>query len=176
MQKPLKSVDNQSDWIIIGRFGRPQGLKGFVRVISFTDPTNNILDYTPWYVNVRGLWNPVKLVSVETHTKFILVQVDGHLQREQASALTNCDIAIEHRQLPKLPTDDYYWHELIGMQVINKDGCLLGTVTEILATGSNDVLVIMGEKRHLVPYLPGEFVTQVDVIKRIIDVDWDLDF
>lgn len=176
MKKLLKQVSNQSDWVVIGRFGRPQGLKGFVRVISFTETPNNILDYTPWHVDIRGVWQPIKITDVESHAKFILVQIEDYSQREQVALLTNCNIAVQYHQLPALPKNDYYWRDLIGMQVTNQDGHLLGVVTEMLATGSNDVLIITGDKRYLVPYLPGEFVVKIDAEKRMIHVHWDVDF
>ncbi|MDP3705585.1 MAG: ribosome maturation factor RimM [Legionellaceae bacterium] len=169
-------MDNDNSWIVIGRFGRPQGLKGFIRVISFTEPQQNIVSYTPWYIKLDGAWQPVKLLEIEKHSKFILVQVDGYQQREQVSLLTNIDIVVQRAKLPSLPPGDYYWHELTGMKVVNKEGLLLGDVTDIVATGSNDVLVVVGEKRHLIPYLLGEYVINIDDNQRLITVDWDADF
>lgn len=169
-------MNNPTDWVVVGRFGRPQGLKGLVRVISFTQPTENIIDYMPWHVAIRGEWQPIRINAVETHTRFILVQVEGYTQREQVGLLTNCDIAIQPQQLPVLPEDEFYWHNLIGMHVVNQNNQVLGTVVDIIATGSNDVLIVSGEKRHLVPYIPGEFVVQVDKAAGCILVNWDADF
>ncbi len=176
MKKPLKKVSDQSDWVVVGRFGRPQGLKGFVRVISFTEVPENILEYIPWHVEIRGTWKPIKIVKVEPNAKLILVRVEGYAEREQVAVLTNCNIGVQSHQLPVLPKNDYYWRDLIGMQVSNKDGQTLGIVTEMLATGSNDVLIITGDKRYLVPYLPGEYVLEVDSEQRVIHVDWDVEF
>ncbi|MDP3561091.1 MAG: ribosome maturation factor RimM [Legionellaceae bacterium] len=169
-------MDKNNDWIVVGRFGRPQGLKGFIRVISFTEPQPNIMEYNPLYINVKGEWEPLRLTGLEEHTKFILVQVDGYQQREQIASLTNKDIAIRREQLPDLPPHEFYWHELTGMKVVTLEGHCLGRVTDIIATGSNDVLVVTGEKRHLIPYLLDDFVVKIDKDQQTITVDWDADF
>ena len=169
-------MDNDTDWIVIGRFGRPQGLKGFVRVISFTEPQHNIVSYAPWYIKPHGALQPLKLLAVETHNKFILAQVEGYSQREEVALLTNTDIVIQRTKLPILIPGEYYWHELIGMKVETKEGLLLGDVVEMLSTGSNDVLVVVGEKRHLIPYIVDEFIMQINDEDRVITADWDPDF
>jgi 16S rRNA processing protein RimM len=169
-------VNSQDNWIIIGRFGRPHGIKGFVTVHSFADPPENILRYTAWHAFLQKQWQPIKLLSVEVHNKSIIALVEGYPERETAARLTNVEIAINAEQLADLKPGEYYWHQLIGMKVINKEGLSLGQVTEIIPTGSNDVLVVQGEKRHLIPYLPGEFVINIDASQKVITVDWDLDF
>ena len=169
-------MSNDSDWVIVGRFGRPHGIKGFITVVSFTDPRDNIMQYKDWHIQLHDHWQPLDLLHLEMNNKFILTQVAGYQEREDVARLTNKDIAIKRDQLPVLEQGDYYWHELIGMRVQNIEGASLGTVTEIMSTGANDVLVVVGEKRQLVPYLPGRSVITVDNSQRVITVDWDLDF
>ena len=165
-----------NDWVIVGRFGRPHGIKGLVTVISFTEPRDNILSYTDWHANINYQWQPLKLLHLEMNNKSILTQVEGYQTRETVAQLTNIDIAVKRHQLPALQQGEYYWHQLIDMRVVTKEGLNLGTVTEIMATGANDVMVVVGEKRHLIPYLPGSAVISVDDTKCLITVDWDLDF
>ena len=169
-------MDTNNDWVIIGRFGRPHGLKGFVSVISFTEPRDNILRYTDWHGYFNAQWQPLKLLHLEMNNKFILAQVDGYHERETSARLTNINVAVRREQLPVLQPGEYYWDQLVGMQVINQQGVLLGAVTEIMPTGANDVLVVVGEKRHLIPYLPDRWVIDVNDSQRIITVDWDADF
>ena len=164
------------DWVIIGRFGRPHGLKGFVAVNSFTDPHDNILRYTDWHGLINQKWQPLTLGNIEINNKSILAKVEGYSAREQVAALTNIDIAIKRQQLPELKTNEFYWHQLLDMQVVNVRGVDLGQLVEIMSTGSNDVLVVMGKKRHLIPYLPEVVVINIDEDKKIITVDWDEDF
>jgi 16S rRNA processing protein RimM len=164
------------DWVIVGRFGRPHGIKGFIRVLSFTDPHENLLSFPTWYIQQNQTWTPVLRLNTELSHKTIVTQIKGFVEREDVSALTNCDIAIPGTELPVLEPDEYYWHELEGMHVVHKDGHPLGVVRELMMTGSNDVLVVEGERRHLIPYLLDDVVLQVDRIKRIITVNWDVDF
>lgn len=169
-------MNKVSDWIVIGRFGRPHGLKGFVTVHSFTEPRDNILRYTDWHAYINKQWQALKLLRVEMNEKSILAQLEGYNEREQAATLSNIEIAVSREQLPPLKEGEYYWHDLVGMQVVNQQGILLGTIKEIMPTGSNDVLVVEGDKRHLIPYLPGQFVFDINPSQRVITVDWDVDF
>ncbi|RMX17956.1 ribosome maturation factor RimM [Legionella jordanis] len=169
-------MDKLADWIVIGRFGRPHGIKGFVTVHSFTEPRDNILQYTDWHAYINKQWQALKIVRVEMTEKSILVRLEGFNEREQAAALGNVEIAVSRDQLPNLEEGEYYWHELVGMQVVNQQGILLGVVKEIMPTGSNDVLVVVGEKRHLIPYLPGQFILDIDSERAVISVDWDVNF
>jgi 16S rRNA processing protein RimM len=167
---------NDTDWIIVGRFGRPHGIKGLITVISFTEPRENILRYAPWYTHAKNTWQPVKLLRVDVTNKSILAQIEDLREREQVALLTNVEIAIRRDQLPTLESGQYYWHQLVGMLVINAQGESLGSVIEIMPTGSNDVLVVEGEKRYLIPYLLEQFILGVDETNRQITVDWDKDF
>lgn len=169
-------MNNQTNWITVGRFGRPHGIKGFVTIHSFTEPRDNILRYTDWYVFLNMEWQPIQLLSVEVQNKAIIAQVKGYPERESVARLTNLEIAVAKEQLAQLEPGEYYWHDLIGMAVVNQKGDSFGTVTEIMPTGSNDVLVVQGEKKHLIPYLPGQFVTSINIEQNLITVDWDLDF
>lgn len=169
-------MDNAADWLVIGRFGRPHGIKGLITVVSFTEPRENILGYAHWHVGKNTQWEPLNGLQTTVNNKFILAQIEGYHDRDQVALLTNLEIAIKREQLQTLNADEYYWHELVGMQVVNRLGEILGDVTEMLATGSNDVLVVQGERRHLIPYLPGEVLIDINASQRVITVDWDADF
>ncbi len=169
-------MSDDSDWVVVGRFGRPHGVKGFVTVLSFTEPRDNILHYTDWHARLNNQWQPLPLQNLEMNNKFILTQVEGYRDRDEVARLTNIEIAVKREQLPVLQQGEYYWHQLQGMNVVSLQGVLLGSVSEMMATGSNDVLVVIGEKRHLIPYLPGRSIIEVDDSQRVITVDWDTDF
>ena len=169
-------MDKQANWIVVGRFGRPHGIKGFVTVHSFTDPADNILRYTDWHVYLNNQWQAVKLLCVEVNNKTIIAQIEGYPEREVVSRLTNAEIAVQKNQLPELDPGEYYWHQLVGMNVINQKGESFGKVIELMPTGANDVLVVQGEKKHLIPYLPGLYVINIDDSQKIITVEWDMDF
>lgn len=167
---------NETNWVVVGRFGRPHGIKGFVTVQSFTEPNDNILKYTDWHAFVNKQWQPIKLLCVEVHHKAIIAQIENYPTRESVSHLTNLEIAVDKLQFAKLEPGEYYWHQLIGMKVFNSQGDSFGTVTEILPTGANDVLVVQGDKRYLIPYLPDLYIKDINNTQQVITVDWDLDF
>ncbi len=169
-------MNTLEDWVIVGRFGRPHGIKGLVTVYSFTEPNDNILSYSDWHAYLNYSWQPIKVLSVQIHTKSIVAQIEGFSEREAVARLTNVEIAIHKAQLATLAAGEYYWHQLVGMKVINQQGLSFGQVIEVMPTGSNDVLVVQGEKRYLIPYLLGQFIIEIDDKTQTITVDWDMDF
>ena len=169
-------MDKSPNWVIVGRFGRTHGIKGNIIVHSFTEPYDNIKRYTPCYAYIDQQWRQIKFTHFDVKAKNIIAQVEGYETQEHDAKLTNVDIAIENGQLAALSTDEYYWHELVGMQVVNLTGEKFGEVSAILPTGSNDVLVVQGERRHLIPYILEQFIISIDRKSRLITVDWDIDF
>lgn len=166
----------ESQHIIIGRFGRPHGIKGLITVHSFTEPRDNMLSYADWMIFLNGQWRTVELLETKTQGKHILALVKGFEDRNLCEQLTNKDIAIHASALPELDDDSFYWHELTGMTVVDSTGVTLGVVQELMPTGANDVLVVEGEKRHLIPWLMGRYITSVNRKTRVIQVDWDSEF
>ena len=166
----------ESEWIIVGRFCRPHGIKGSIAVLSFTEPRENILQYNEWHVQKKEQWIPITRISDEITHKHLLTHIKGYPEREDVASLTNLDIAVRREELPDLDPGEHYWHELMGMTVVHQDGTVFGTVTEIMETGSNDVFVVEGEHRYLIPYLPDTVVLQIDLATRQITVNWDVDF
>lgn len=161
--------------IIVGRFGKTFGLLGWIKIISFTYPEENILKLKPWFIKRNGDWEEFSFKEGKKKANGITLKLPDCNSPEEAALYTNIEIGVLKEQLPKLENDEYYWHDLVGLDVINQNGVKLGTVKEVIATGSNDVLVITGEKRHLVPYL-SNVIQHIDLDKKIIKVDWDEDF
>jgi 16S rRNA processing protein RimM len=108
------------------------------------------------------------------HGKDVIIKLAGINTPEEARLLTGKLIAITRSQLPALDQNEYYWSDLIGLTVVNKDGTVYGKVAYLIETGSNDVLVVKGDKEHAIPYLYGSVVLNVDLEKQQILVDWEL--
>lgn len=162
--------------IIIGKLAGVYGIKGWLKVISYTEPLENILNYKPLFIQQNNQWREVKLMQGKRHGKGLIVQLAGFETPESARILVGTEIAISRQQLPALAKGEYYWTDLEGLTVINQTNITLGKVTQVMATGANDVLVVQGEKRHLIPFLTAQTVVSVDLEKQIINVDWDADF
>jgi len=160
----------------MGRIAAPYGVMGWVRVSAFTAEPENLLTYTPWYLKMAGQWQPVEVLAGKEHGKGLVVQLAGCQDRDAAAALSGTDIGVYRSQLPAPEKDEYYWSDLVGLQVFTLEGGLLGIVDHLLETGANDVLVIRGEREHLVPFVSGQVINSVDLDAGAIVVDWDPDF
>jgi 16S rRNA processing protein RimM len=159
--------------VIVGRLAGVYGVKGWLRVQSFTEPAENILGYLPWHVDGTG---QVEVTQGKLHGKGLIAHLVGIDDRDEAAKLIGRDISVERSQLPTLDHGDYYWSDLIGLEVVNTQGEALGTVTRMVETGAHDVMVLEGERERLVPYAKGRVVQQVDLAARRIVVDWDAEF
>jgi 16S rRNA processing protein RimM len=162
-----------TDYIIVGQIGSTYGIKGWLKILSYTETVNNILEFNPWFLEDKDGWQPITVEDGQNHGKGIIAKLEGLHNPEQARLLSGKKIAIKRSQLPKLAQDEYYWSDLKGLTVIDQHGKTLGKVTYLIATGANDVLVVKGEKEQAIPYLPGDVVTQIDLVEKTIHVNWD---
>lgn len=162
--------------ICIGQVGGIFGVKGWVKVRSHTSPITNILDYHPWQLETRGGWVEVTIEEGREHGKGIVARLPGCTGREDASRFVGSGISVSREQLPETEEDEYYWTDLIGLQVNTVDGVNLGHVARLIETGSNDVLVVKGDHERLVPLLWDSVVTRVETQEGYIVVDWDPEF
>ncbi|SON50621.1 ribosome maturation factor RimM [Vibrio tapetis] len=181
--KDKETMSEQNEKIVMGKFGATYGIRGWLKVISYTDNAENIFDYSPWYLNQKGKWVEYKVESWKRHGQGYVCKLEGLEVREEAQLLTNFEIAVNPASLPELSEDEFYWRELFGMQVVTTKGYSLGEVTDLLETGSNDVLVVkanlkdaFGQKERLIPYLEEQVIIKVDREAQRIEVDWDPGF
>ncbi|MGF1853074.1 ribosome maturation factor RimM [Vibrio satsumensis] len=181
--KDKETMSEQNNRIVMGKLGSTYGIRGWLKVFSYTDNAESIFDYSPWYLNLKGKWVEYKVESWKRHGQGYVCKLAGLDVREDAQLMTNFEIAIDPASLPELSEDEFYWRELFGMQVFTTKGYDLGEVTDLLETGSNDVLVIkanlkdaFGQKERLVPYLEEQVIKKVDREARRIEVDWDPGF
>jgi 16S rRNA processing protein RimM len=162
--------------ISVGKISGVFGVKGWVKVFSFTDPRENILTYSPWLLKKGDQTKAVNVVDGQLQGKTIVAQLCGINDRDQAASLMGCDIFISRDQLPKTAKGEYYWSELIGLNVETVDGVQLGVVDSLLETGANDVIIVQGERERVIPFLQGQTIINVDLDAGKIIVDWDPEF
>lgn len=168
---------NDEEYIVLGRIGAPFGVLGFVNIQSFTEELDSIFRYKPWYLKTQSGWQTYKVLQSRPHRHSFVVKLEGCENRDQAALLTNLEIGVLKSKLPRLPKGEYYWSDLVGLKVINEDNINLGIVSHLIETGSNDVLVVAGaEREHLIPYLPGDVITKIDLDAGEIVVQWDPNF
>ena len=169
-------MDQHPDELIcVGHILGAQGIKGWVRVFSNTSPRDNIVKYSPWILEQGDEMRPVR-VSGRAQGKNVLARLEDCNDRNQAEALIGCRIYIDRTQLPELQDDDYYWSDLVGLQVESLQGEPLGEVASLMETGADDVLVLRGERERLIPFVLGEIVHEVDIAGKRMVVDWMPDY
>jgi len=167
---------SEQQYISVGKISGVFGVKGWVKVFSFTDPRENILTYSPWLLKKGGETKTVNVVDGQLQGKTIVAQLAGIDDRDQAAALMGWDVFITRNQLPKAAKGEYYWSELIGLRVETIDGVQLGVVDSLLETGANDVIIVQGERERVIPFLQGQTIINVDLDEGKIVVDWDPEF
>ncbi len=194
MSNKTPSQKTSEGMISLGRITGVYGVKGWLKVFSYTDPMEAIVDYNPWFIRSEGrskqVWSQVKLESGKRHAKTVVVKFAGCNDRDLAMTYIGMEIAIEKSQLESLKgKDEYYWHDLLGLRVINQQKIELGRVKDILETGGNDVLVVVSEaksteagvagpkeRERLIPWTMHNAIVSVDLGKGVIEVDWDSEF
>ena len=164
------------DLIVIGRIAGIYGVKGWVKVFSYTQPKENILNYSPWLLKQEVEWQSVTVEVGQQHGKGIIAKLDCCDDRDQAAAMLGTDIAIRHEQLARLGPQEYYWADLIGLEVFNEQQDQLGTVVRLMETGANDVLVVEGQKETLIPFAQPQIIKSVDLAAGKIIADWKAEY
>lgn len=160
----------------LGRITGLFGVRGWVKVYSDTQPRDNILTYSPWYLRLNGQWVPAVPEDGHSHGKGIVAKIKDFDDRDRAMELLDAAIAVPRSQLPEPEEGEYYWIDLIGLAVVTTGGVDLGRVADLFETGANDVIVVAGERERLIPFLQGSVVTDIDLAAGRLTVDWDPDF
>ena len=167
--------------IVVAKIGRVHGIKGWLRLISFTTPAENISQHSKFGIAGEEP-KTLELEAIKQQSKGFIALFKGHNTPESARTLTGKELTISSQALPKLPEGDFYWHQLEGLQVVNLQSCVFGKVQRLMETGANDVLVVQAsddsidDRQRLIPYLMDRVVQQVDLQAGVITVDWQADY
>ena len=168
-------MSNQ-DLINVGKISGVFGLKGWVKVFSYTEPRENILSYKHWLLKKGSQDKSIKVIGGQLQGKGVVAQIEGVTDRDKALVMMGWDVYITHDQLPTLAKGEYYWTDLVGLDVENLEGFQLGKVDSLFETGANDILLVKGERERALPFIKGQTVISIDVVAGKIVVDWDPDF
>jgi 16S rRNA processing protein RimM len=161
--------------VILGRVTGLYGVKGWIKVHSYTEPREAILDYKDWLLLRDSGSQAVKLAEGKRHGKTVIARIDGVDDRDAAAGYVGNDISVARQRLPNTGRGEYYWADLEGLKVVHGDGRILGKVAYLLATGANDVLVVQGDQEILIPFVQDEVIKDVDLAAGVISVDWEWD-
>lgn len=170
-------MNAKSRLVALGEIIGVHGIRGWVKVHSDTEPRERILEYPRWHLSPDGEnWREVQVLDGRRQGKSVIASLEGADDRDRALALVGARIAVPREALPETGRGEYYWADLEGLGVINRDGRELGRVRGLIRTGANDVLVLAGERERLVPFVMGRYVLSVDLDAGEVRVDWDEEF
>ena len=162
--------------ILLGRISGVFGVRGEIKIESWTDPREAIFRYQPWTLARGGVSSPLAGVRGRNHGLALVASVPGIDDRDRAQELVGSEISVPRNALPPPKPGEYYWVDLEGLGVQTVEGIVLGTVSHLFDTGANQVLVVQGDRERLIPFVQPRYVTEVDFETRRIVVDWDADF
>lgn len=163
--------------ITVGRLHGAFGVRGEVKLESHTDPASAIARYQPWILrDARGGERSVAGVRVRTGGKGLIATLPEVTDRDSAEALRGTEVLVPRSALPPPAPGEYYWVDLEGLRVVNLEGVEFGRVSHLFDTGANLVLVVIGERERMIPFVQPDYVQGVDFTAGVITVDWDAEF
>lgn len=176
-------MSQTDEYILLGKISGVHGIKGWVKVFSYTSPRVKIIEYSQWYFKDKKnqSWVSQKLIEGKEQGKNVIARLDKINYRDEAEALIGTEIGIHKDQLEVLAENEFFWRDLIGLSVETVEGKKLGEIDWLFDTGSNDVIVIkdiegVDLKEHLLPYVFGDVIKSVNLKKSLMVVDWDPEF
>ncbi len=160
----------------MGRVAAPYGVRGWIKVTPFTSSPGSLGAFARWWLGRAGQWQEVEVVESAVHGATLLARVAGCDAREHAARLRGFEVAVPRAALAAPAPGEYYWADLIGLQVVNVEGQSLGTVSGVFSNGAHEVLrVAHGGGERLLPFVAA-VVRQVDLEARRLEVEWGLDW
>ncbi len=166
-----------NDLVIMGRIVAPYGVFGWLKVLPDTEQIDGLLDYKTWWIGKDNDWRELKVEEAKIHNDVIVVKLQGISERDGAFACKGKQVAVPRAALPKPGKNEYYWSDLIGLQVRNLQAVDFGKISDVFATGANDVIVAKNDegRERLIPFIDAAII-EVDMVAKTMLVDWDADF
>lgn len=163
-------------WITLGRLNAAHGIKGDIKLESFTEEPASIFNYPLHRQTLSDERIPLTIERKrEISPTLWVVHIKGCDSRNDAEQLCHSLIQTTSDALAPLADDEFYWSDLIGLDVYNQQDIHLGCVKKLVETGANDVLVVIGKKEHWIPY-SDDAIIKVNTKEKFINVCWDEDF
>lgn len=160
----------------LGRVSGLFGVKGWLKVHSYTDPRESIVEFETWVLRSGNDEQTVVLEDGRKQGRTVAVKLKTIADRDQARALIGAEIAVERDALAPCEPGEYYWTDLEGSTVVTAEGEPLGRLDYVFETGGHDVMVVDGDRQHLIPFVQDKVVREVRLEQRVIVVNWDPTF
>lgn len=168
--------------IVLGRISAPFGVRGWVKIQVFGDDPQAWAKMPSWWLSHNetaedAAWQARELAECKPHGKSLIARFEGIEDRNAAEQLSRLYVGAPRAALPKTTGNEYYWADLIGLEVVNQAGEKLGRIAELLRSGAHEVLDVRDEdgSRRLLPFV-AQVIKNVDLAGRRIRVDWERDW
>ncbi|HLS05536.1 MAG TPA: ribosome maturation factor RimM [Wenzhouxiangella sp.] len=162
---------SEEESVIVGRFNGDWGVRGWVKVFSYTRPPEAIFDYMPWLIDGHG--DAIEPVEWKKSGPRLVARLEGVDTPEKAAALGRTLIRVARTSLPDPEPGEYYWHDLVGLEVVNRQNHSFGQISKMHETGAHDVMEVEGaDGTVLIPFVTERFVVSIDLEARLVTVDW----
>lgn len=187
MLAALQPADLPTDAVEVGRVLDAWGVKGWIKILPYSASPEALFSSRSWYILPSDRGEPLfsgamllKVSQAKEHGDSVVALPQDMSDRNAAESLRGCRIFVSRASFPTLGQDEYYWVDLIGLEVFNREGLALGVVTDLLSTGPQTVLVLQavtdaGTIERMIPFVSA-FIDQVDMPNRRIAVDWQPDY
>lgn len=159
--------DTTNTTVVIGQAGRPFGIRGEIKIKPFTESPEAFKRSRVLYFDDT----PLNVVRTRIHKGAVLALVEGIGTPEEASALQGCLVRTDPKNLPPKDEDEFYWFELVDMEVTTTDGRYLGRIVEVIPTGANDVIIVQGPYGEVLLPMIDDVVKEIDEGLRKMIVD-----
>jgi len=170
-------MESSARRILLGRVHGAFGVRGELKLESFTEPANAILRYQPWILrDAQGRERELAGARGRLTAKGIVATFPEVADRDAAEALRGSEVWVARSALPPPQPGEYYWVDLEGLRVVNREGVDFGRVSHLFSTGANDVLVAEGERERMIPFLQPDYIVSIDFDAGLVTVDWDPEF
>ena len=163
---------------MVAQIKSAHGLKGFVKIKSFTSPPENIVKFLIWFISDKEgkNWSRLPEFKCHQHGELFLATLANCSNREEALELRGCLIGINRDAMEQTRSDEYLWVDLLGCSVSNAAGYNFGLAENLIETGSSDVMEIVGPNgKFLIPF-SDKYLRKVDLELKLITVDWEKDW
>ena len=173
----LMTNEHSARRILLGRVVGAFGVRGEIKLESWTEPRSAIFKYQPWILrSPAGVETELSGARGRDTGKHLVATFPGVEDRDVVESMRGTEVYVARSALPPPKDDEFYWVDLEGMEVVTTTGQLFGTVSHLFSTGANDVLVVRGDRERMIPWVRPDFVVSVDFDANRITVDWDPDF
>jgi len=163
--------------ILLGRILGAFGVRGQIKLESWTEPREAIFGYQPWTLkSPNGEQRQFSGARGKSSGKHLIATFPDVDDRDAVESMRGTEIWVPRSALPPPRPGEFYWVDLEGLQVATVEGVALGQVSHLFSTGANDVMVVRGDRERLVPFVEPDFVKSVDFETGLVTVDWDPDF